>query len=836
RHLRQGIDQIRRDLPESAQAELKRCLDAKPEDAEALFQSARLRLLPGDPPPDPKAAGDLLERSLKADPKSVAAHRVLYEMALRSGDRAGADSHLRAIAEIYGPVGALEARLLESFETQGKDAGIPMNPPPGTDPDLARLETAWRKLHPRGDYTPGEAVDTIEALLKKYPDLEMVRFLYAKRLLIGQVRLKDTRGGTLPPLSSTLVLDFAQSHFEHVFDRSDPGSRLGLEALVWLSEVALRMADYEQAETYLGIILHRPETPRADIIRAIGKEGFIRYKQKHPAEAIPLLKRVVDALPQGDQSALPYRWLLRLAYEDAGTPPAQRAEEFEFRHGISTKPDAYGITFKEVAHERGVDTLGGLGPSAWGDYDGDGDFDLYVSGCDSYGILYRNDGGKFTDVSREAGLFHAQSGFSATFADYDNDGFPDLYVGRDGWNGAAANSLYHNNGDGTFTDVTREAGLGDAGSTFVHAWADVDRDGDIDLFLANGITGGGDTNALYLNNGDGTFTNASAAAGFHETPGTRTIGVAFGDYDGDGWPDLFASGYYTVNRLYHNLGNGTFREVATQAGVDGANQLSTGYVTLFIDYDNDLRPDILRTSLGDWLSTLASLSGDLDLTPPSYRRQIANHLAPKLYHNLGGGRFKEVAGPEGLEVPIGIMSANSGDLNNDGWIDLYFGTGDPEVDRLEPDRFFLGGPKGFTDATFASGLGDIGKGHGVTMVDLDGDGDLDIYVPEGGFVHGDPWPNVLYINEQKTGNHWLQIDLIGVASNRDALDTRVVALAGGREQLREVHDGEGFGSTNSPTVEFGLGRSAKVERLSVRWPSGTRQEFREVAADRRYRL
>lgn len=836
RRLRQGIEQIRLHLPESASAELEWCLQTRPDDPGALFQAARLRLLPVEGANDPSRAAELLAQVLKADPRSFAARRVLYQRALKAGDRAAAGEHFRAMGEIYGDVGRFEAQLLEAFETGGAEARIPMQSAPGDGPDLAQLKDAWRRLHPRGDYAAGEALEAFEALLKKYPDLGMVRYLYAKRLLIGQVRLNETGQEDLPRMSSSLILDYAQAHFENVFDRAHPGSRLATEALVWLAETALRMADYDQAETYLDILLDRPDTGRGASFHVLRKKGFIRIKQRRPGEAIPLLRKSLEGLPQGVEGALFARWLLRLAYEGAGTPPGQRMGQLAFHDGIETARGAHGITFSDIAPQRGVDKLDGLGPSAWGDFDGDGDLDLYVSGCDSYGALYRNDGGRFTDVSREAGLFHAQSGFSATFADYDNDGLPDLYVGRDGWNGQAPNSLYHNNGDGTFTDRTRSAGLGDTGSTFVHAWSDVDRDGDIDLYLANGITGGGDTNALYVNNGDGTFTDATASAGLSERRGTRTIGAAFGDYNGDAWPDLFVSGHYTRNRLYRNRGNGTFEEVAAAAGVDGESQQGTGYVTLFIDYDNDLKPDILRTSLADWLSTLSALSGDMARRSPRYGRTVIEKFAPKLYRNRGGGRFEDLSTPAGLATPIGIMGANSGDLNNDGWIDLYFGTGDPEVDRLEPDRFFLGGPDGFMDATFTTGLGNVGKGHGVTMVDLEGDGDLDMYVPEGGFVHGDPWPNALYLNEVPAGNHWLHLDLVGVASNRDALDTLVVVSAGGRRQMREVKNGEGFGSSNSPTVEFGLGRASVVESLTVRWPSGKVQEFSDLAPDRRLLL
>lgn len=824
RRLRQGVEQLRLHLRGSAEAELAWCEERRSGDPEILFHGARLRLLPPADAGATEEARGMLERAAAARPESVKTHRLLYELGIAQGGDAG--KHRAAVVQAYGRLGEAEMILLDRLLSGDTSLGIPQLPAAPGEEDWSRLARAAWQLLPRGGYAPGEAVTTMEEILSSHPDLSLIRLDYVKRLLVGQVRLNETRGAGGPRMSSALILDFAQSHLERVFDQSHPGSPVATEALVWLAEVAMRMGDHEQALTWLGIIMERPGTARELALRTLAKKAVVRLKQEKYDEAGRLLEQVLAELPPRAPERLRTLWLLHLARRRQGV--------FPFRSDLQLAGEGGGLSFTDVASRMGVDKTDGLGPSAWGDVDGDGDLDLFVSGCDSYGALYRNEGGIFTDVSREAGLFNTQSGFSATFADYDNDGDPDLYVGRDGWNGPAPNSLYRNAGDGTFTDVTAEAGLGDGGSTFVHAWSDVDRDGDIDLFLANGITGAGDTNKLYKNNGDGTFSDASEASGIREEAGTRTIGAAFGDLDGDGWPDLFVSGYYHVNRLYLNRGDGTFVESAAAAGVDGADHQSTGYVTLLLDADNDTHLDILRTSLAGWDSVLEALTDIFAMRPAAYRRQVQAHLAPKLYRNLGDGSFREATGPAGLDFPMGIMGAAAGDLNNDGRLDLYFGTGDPEVDRMEPDRMYLGGPEGvFTDMTFATGLGNVGKGHGVTMLDLDGDGDLDIYAPEGGFVHGDPWPNALYLNGLETRSHWLHVDLVGVRSNRDALGARLELEAGGMLQVREVANGEGFGSSSSPTVEFGLGPARRVDRLEIRWPSGKVQRFGAIEADRR---
>jgi hypothetical protein len=256
-------------------------------------------------------------------------------------------------------------------------------------------------------------------------------------------------------------------------------------------------------------------------------------------------------------------------------------------------------------------------------------------------------------------------------------------------------------------------------------------------------------------------------------------------------------------------------------------------MAFFLDYDNDAYPDILKTNLAQWGSVLTALS-DGFFSQSESARELANHDMPRLYRNNRNGTFTDVSERAGLVHPIGVMGANVADLDNDGFLDLYFGTGDPQVERLEPDRFYRNNGDGtFTDLTFATGLGNTGKGHGVTFVDFDHDGDLEIYAPVGGFVHGDAWPNAFYLNRQTTGNHWLHVDLEGTRSNLGAIDAKLILRAGDLKLLREVKNGEGFGSSNSPTVEFGLGKYDVVESLEILWPSGETQLFTDLPVDKR---
>jgi tetratricopeptide (TPR) repeat protein len=824
-------------LFESAAAELARCVELEPDRPELLFERARLAMFGVGRDGDASEAIELLERVLEASPEDVRAHRLLFELFMRRGEQARAGVHRAAVEERYGDIGGLEMEAYLTFLRKGSKTTVPFSEEnlEQFSTDYQDLTRAFLMLERVGEYAPTVGVPILERLMEKYPDLAMLRYVYGRALVKAEIRVDFSPGPGQPPMSSRVIADYAQSHLERAFDQLYPGSALGYEIVLELSDVALRMADYDEAIQNYDILL--------DVIHEgfwhrslLGQKGLALYKQRSYPEAIDLLEQALRGEDSTRGLYLPHLWILHLAYEDSGVPTGEREFPFRFRPDLPLAGSPTELAFIDIAPRLKINKLDGVGPSAWGDVDGDGDFDLFVSGQDSYGALYRNDGDVFTDASLDGGFLHAQSGFSSTLVDYDNDGDLDLYVGRDGWSGASKNSLYQNDGTGRFTDVTTGSGLGDPGTAFVVAWTDYDRDGDLDVYVCNGITGGGDTNVLYRNNGDGSFTDVTSSAGLQERSGIKTIGVAIGDYDKDGWPDIFVSGFGTLNRLYHNKGDGTFDEVAATAGVAGADHISTGYTCFFVDYDNDADLDILRASLAPWRDVLKGLSDQWDGVPPAEKNAMLRH-ATKLYRNDGDGTFTDVSYRAGFVHPVGTMGSGVADVNNDGYTDVYLATGDPGIGRLEPDRFYLNNGNGsFTDVTFAVGLGNVGKGHGITFVDLDDDGDLEIYAPEGGFWHGDPFPNALYLNEQTTGNHWLHVDLVGRESNRDGVGTRLTLRAGELLVYTEKFGGRGFGSTDSPPVEFGLGTATTVDSLELVWPSGIEQLFRDLSVDRRIRI
>lgn len=546
------------------------------------------------------------------------------------------------------------------------------------------------------------------------------------------------------------------------------------------------------------------------------------------------------------------RWLLNIAYMATGRYPDEVPEEYLIPE------EAYRSSvpfprFENVAATLGLDTFNLSGGAIVDDFDGDDDLDVLTSTWDTAGQLhyYRNAGdGTFTQATAEAGLTGLRGGLNLEQADVDDDGDLDVLVLRGAWLQAAGqhpNSLLRNEGDGTFVDVTFEAGLGDVHRpTQTAAFADYDLDGDLDLYVGNETTtwppsggvdedgaGGAYLNAsshvapsqLFRNDGEGRFTDVAREAGVENLRWSK--GVTWGDYDGDGDPDLYVSNYLGPNRLYRNEGDGTFTDVAETLGVTGPIR---SFPTWFWDFDNDGDLDL-------YVSAFAALVSDV--ATHALGGEPAVELSA-LYLNDGTGRFTDVARSRGLTVPDLTMGCNFGDLDNDGFLDFYLGNGDPEYETLMPNRMWWNrGGERFVDVTYAGGFGHLQKGHAVAFADLDNDGDQDIYQQMGGAFPGDAYGNVLYENPG-FGNHWLTIQLVGVDSNRSAIGARLraeISEAGQRRSVhRHVNSGGSFGC-NPLRQTLGLGKASRVEVLEVTWPSsGAVQVFRNVPVDRVIRI
>lgn len=562
----------------------------------------------------------------------------------------------------------------------------------------------------------------------------------------------------------------------------------------------------------------------------------------HNAETciFPLSKAAQHRHPAGSEKAIEYfkkhlarkadnlevRWLLNLAYMTLGKYPQAVPPQHLIPPSAFAPNDKIG-KFIDVAASLGIDPIGGAGGAIMDDFDNDGFVDIVistVSACDSLRLFHNDGNGKFTDWTERANLSDQLGGINCTQTDYNNDGWLDIFVMRGGWEFPMRNSLLRNNRDGTFTDVTQAAGLASAEHrTHTAAWADFDNDGRLDVFIGHEET----PSQLFRNRGDGTFEDVARKAGIDRTAFTK--GAAWGDYDNDGYADLYVSNYGEENFFYRNKRDGTFTEMARELRIE---KPVMSFPTWFFDYDNDGWLDLFVASFVPSVTEVAR--GFLGMTPQAETM--------KLYRNTGQSGFQDVTSETGLNRVVPTMGANFGDLDNDGFLDFYLGTGAPSYAALMPNFMFRNREgKNFIDVTAATGTGHLQKGHGVAFGDINNDGYEDIYVNIGGFVPGDSYNKALFANPGQTGqpghnNNWISIKLEGVKTNRQGMGAKIkltlIDPAGQRSlRYREVSAGGSFGAS-SLIQEIGIGRAKQIDTLEIWWPaSNTRQTFKTVGAN-----
>jgi enediyne biosynthesis protein E4 len=491
------------------------------------------------------------------------------------------------------------------------------------------------------------------------------------------------------------------------------------------------------------------------------------------------------------------------------------------------------------------------------DYDNDGWLDVFLLNGSTFAALkgqeppprsmlfHNNHDGTFTDVTDKAGVSNGRWGFGVAVGDYDNDGWPDIYVANYG-----KNRLYHNNHDGTFTDVAEKAGVTLGGWSTGPTWGDYDHDGRLDLFVPgyvkfdrdhppiagegripanfcqfraiNVMCGPrglpGEEDHLFHNNGDGTFTDVSEKAGVSDRAGYYGLAAVFVDVDDDGWVDLAVANDSTPNYLYHNRHNGTFEDVSYASGFalseDGREQASMGIGVG--DYNRDGKVDLFTTTFSDDYKTL--------------------------YRNDGNDNFSDVTYQSGLGDPtIPFLAWGTGflDFDNDGLLDIFIANGHvyPEVDRQDWGTTWAERPQLFRNLNGSrfqevppatgSGLADVIPARGAAFGDLFNDGHIDVVLN-----NIDSTPTLLR-NVVKNGNHWLTLRLIGgPKSPRDAIGAKVFLTAGGIRQRADVFSGGSYGSSSDQRIHFGLGSTAKVDQVTIQWPSGTKQELAVPGIDR----
>jgi hypothetical protein len=549
--------------------------------------------------------------------------------------------------------------------------------------------------------------------------------------------------------------------------------------------------------------------------------------------------------------ATTYGLLAMLAAVGTVRKPSVSAESNKAAIHFSYHAIPFSLDSNETPQKHAPETM--AGGAAIFDYDNDGKPDIFfTNGADIstlkksspkyWNQLFHNNGdGTFTNVTEKAGLAGTGYDIGAAIGDYDNDGYEDIFVA-----GVHRNTLYHNNGDGTFTDVTEKAGLALPDKQYGPlwsvgaAWADVNNDGLLDLFVVNYMSWDVNKepdckfegkpeychpkfykelpNQLFLNNGDGTFTDASAKAGIRSHVG-KGMGVGIADYDGDGLPDIFVANDKLFNFLFHNKGNARFEEVAFEAGValPEHGNLISGMGVDFRDFNNDGYPDIALVALD-------------------------NETFP-IYQNDGKGGFTEVTSKSGmtlLSTPMSGYSVHIADFDNDGWKDIFVSRGDVQSPAMaerrhidQPNTVFRNIPRGKWSAlTDEAGFGaqPPRRHRGSAFGDLNHDGKLDLVVTALSA------PAEIWMNDSPGDSHWLEIALQGTKSNRDGIGARIRIVAGGLTQFNHMSTATGYASSSAGPVHFGLGSAKTVDEIEVYWPSGIKQVLQNVPADQILRI
>ncbi len=536
-------------------------------------------------------------------------------------------------------------------------------------------------------------------------------------------------------------------------------------------------------------------------------------KQQDSKLAIQYFLKYLEQKPDEQEA----RWLLNLSYMTLGGYPSQVPAKYLIPLSSFESKESIG-RFTDVAPAAGLNVFAGAGGAIVDDFDNDGQLDVMTSSlddCEPLHYFHNNGDGTFTDRTFQAGLSNQLGGLNIVEADYNNDGCMDFLVLRGGWEFPLRKSLLRNNCNGTFTDVTQESGLGGTvTATQAAAWADIDNDGYLDLFIGNENT----PSQLFHNRGDGTFEDISHAAGIDNTAYSK--GVAAADYDNDGYVDFYVSNSGGANYLYHNNHDRTFTEIGRQAGVQAPY---FSFATWFFDYDNDGWPDLFVTSF----------YSSVDQVIRSYMRLPTSGETLKLYRNLHNGAFEDVTAQVGLDRVFMPMGSNFGDVDNDGFLDIYLGVGQPSLASLMPHVLLRNkAGKSFVDITASSGTGELHKGHGIAFADLERRGHEDIIAEIGGAVPSDKHALRLFENPGND-NDWINVRLTGVKSNRAAVDAQIKITVENdgratRSIYRTVGDTSSFGG-NPMEQHIGLGHGARITALDVWWPAtNTRQHFAQV--------
>ena len=572
----------------------------------------------------------------------------------------------------------------------------------------------------------------------------------------------------------------------------------------------------------------------ASCILPIANAGIHQLKMGSES-AIQIIEPLLEDYPED----LELVWLLNICYQTIGEYPGSVPSKFLIAPEAFENDNRTLKAFIDRAPNLGIASKGISGGSIVEDLNNDGHLDIVASSSgvtekDQLKIFFNQGDGTFIDKTEDSGVAGLFGGLNCMQTDYNNDGLIDLFVLRGGWFGQWGqhpNSLLKNNGDGTFTDVTEKAGLLSFHPTQTAVWRDFNQDGWLDVFIGNETTttstigraarGKVHASEFYVNQKDGTFKNMATDAGLEFKELIK--GVTALDANNDGLADIYISIMGGNNKLMINQGDLKFID---QAKALNLTEPFVSFSTGSMDYNNDGFDDLFVSAYTTSNNPLAhEVTFELQGNSPTA-------ALPKLYKNNGDGTFSDATESTGFLKSIYGMGFNYGDLDNDGYLDLYFGTGDPNFESIIPNRMFRNVEgEFFEEVSFVGGFSNIQKGHGISWGDIDNDGDHDIYITMGGAHEGDVYQNQLLVNPNED-NNWINIQLTGKKSNRKAVGAKVhLVTSTGQHLYRTVSNGASFGG-NSYALEIGLGKSESIEILEVNWPmKNSKQVFKNISAN-----
>jgi FG-GAP-like repeat/ASPIC and UnbV/PPIC-type PPIASE domain len=712
---------------------------------------------------------------------------------------------------------------------------LPESEVPKRDPNSSLLPSATSAcaLRPAVQVSGFGEADTI---FQRFPkadgwdrDLQKICAIRKSSIPIVQQRLDGALDQRNPGAWRREPLDLMQEHYAAADLHAFLGE-MGKAVDEWKAALQVARSSVPDAvpmmEEALGVAhLHKSEMengeyrtpgdrcifpPRPDV----AYPGF--EKKEDSVKAIQYFSQFLAQKPDD----LEVKWLLNLSYMTIGQYPRGVPAKYLLAPSVFESKENIG-RFVDVASAAGLKVFSEAGGVIVDDFENNGLLDVVTSStdfCESLHYFHNNGDGTFTERTEQAGLANQLGGLNIIQADYNNDGCMDILVLRGGWEFPMRKSLLRNNCDGTFTDVTDKSGLGaTVTATQTAAWADIDNDGYLDLFIGNEKG----PSQLFHNKGDGTFEDISHAAGVDKVAFTKAVVAA--DYDQDGYMDFYVTNFIGGNFLYHNNRDRTFTEVGKQAGVQEPQR---SFVAWWFDYNNDGWPDL-------YVSTYYGSDEEVMRTYLGLPHTVETM---KIYKNLGNGTFQDATKEVGLDKVFMPMGSNFGDVNNDGYPDIYLGSGNPSLAAVLPHVLLLNQEgKSFVDITASSGTGELHKGHGIAFADLSRDGNEDIVAEIGGATPSDAHALRLFKNPG-SGNDWLNVHLVGVKTNRGAIGARIKVTVQDQGQpersiYRTVSSGGSFGA-NPMEQHIGLGKAAQILNLEIWWPtSNTRQNFSSVGTN-----